>query len=81
MPLVTRDRQPWHSAVEEEICRGLGRPGGFTIDDVVNAVLSRDSDFPPDSVRRYTQFILEASAGMLRHFCVPDIAPVVADNH
>jgi hypothetical protein len=64
VPLVTRDRRPWHGAVEEEVCRGLGRDGGCAIDAVVNAVLSRDWAFPADPVRRYAQYILETSAGV-----------------
>jgi len=71
-PLVTRNRQPWHEAVEQEIEIHL-RKGGFsihphkgwfTIDQVVAAVLARDSVYPPEPVRQYSTYILETWAGL-----------------
>jgi hypothetical protein len=64
VPLVTRNRQPWHDASEQELNRALNRKGGCTIDDVVKAVLARDSAYPAGSVREYVTYILETSAGL-----------------
>ena len=64
VPLVTRDRQPWHRAVEEVICCGLHQDGGCTVEDVVDAVLGRDPAYPAAPVRRYVEYLLETSAGM-----------------
>ena len=64
VPLVTRDRQPWHGAVEQEVCDWLDQGAGGTIDDVVKAVLARDSAYPHDLVRRYLVYILATGLGM-----------------
>ncbi|HYI92019.1 MAG TPA: hypothetical protein VEX68_00605 [Bryobacteraceae bacterium] len=61
--LVTRDRQPWHGAVEEEILSRL-HPGGTNVDEVVATVLRRNPTYPPGPVRRYAAYLLETSAGL-----------------
>jgi hypothetical protein len=62
-PLVTRNRQPWHGAVEEEIVFQVEH-GSMDIDRIVNAVLGRDPSYPPDRVREYTRYILETATGV-----------------
>jgi hypothetical protein len=63
VPLVTRNRQPWHQAVEEEIDFQLSR-GPTDIDSIADAVVKRDRAYPPERVREYTAYILETSAGL-----------------
>jgi hypothetical protein len=58
VPLVTRDRQKWHEAVENEILSQLPR-GSTSVNKIVAAVLSRDPAYPPGPVRRYVEYILE----------------------
>jgi hypothetical protein len=60
--LVTRDRQPWHQAVEREIYTEMKR--GTDIGSVVTAVMRRDSTYPRDRVRAYAEYILETAAGL-----------------
>jgi hypothetical protein len=57
-PLVTRDRQEWHAAVEEEVLEQLPR-GSTSVNQIVAAVLSRDPTYPPEPVRRYVEYLLE----------------------
>jgi hypothetical protein len=64
VPLVKRDRQLWHQAVEKEIYLQLRRRGATDIASVVAAVLKRNPDYPSDRVREYTAYILETSAGI-----------------
>jgi hypothetical protein len=63
VPLVTRNRQPWHGAVEQELIRGLERKKGCATDQVVAAVvaavLARDSSYPAEPARRYAEYFLE----------------------
>jgi hypothetical protein len=57
-PLVKRDRQKWHDAVENEILDQL--PGRSTsVNQIVGAMLSRDPAHPPEPVRRYVEYLLE----------------------
>ena len=63
VPLVTLDRQPWHGTVEQEVCDWLDQGAGGTIDDVVKAVLARDSAYPHDLVRRNLVYILATASG------------------
>jgi hypothetical protein len=58
VPLVTRDRQKWHEAVENEILDQL--PGGSTdVEKIATAVLSRDPAYPPGPVQQYVEHILK----------------------
>src|SRR5262249_36315074 len=57
-PLVKRDRQKWHEAVENEILDHM--PGRSTsVNQIVDAVLSRNPAYPPEPVRRYVEYLLE----------------------
>jgi hypothetical protein len=56
--LVTRDRQKWHEAVENEILDQLPH-GSTSVNKIVDAVLSRDPAYPPVPVRRYVEYLLE----------------------
>ena len=57
-PVVKRDRQKWHEAVENEILDQLPRRS-TSVNQIVSAVLSRDPAYPPGPVRRYVEYILE----------------------
>jgi hypothetical protein len=59
VPLVRYGRQPWHTAVEEEI----QRRHDTTIDSVVEATLARDPAYPAGRVRAYATYILETALG------------------
>jgi hypothetical protein len=57
-PVVKRDRQKWHEAVENEILDQLPRRS-TSVNQIVAAVLSRDPAYPPGPVRRYVDYLLE----------------------
>ena len=57
-PAVSRDRQKWHEAVENEIMDQLPR-GSTNVKKIVAAVLSRDPTFPRASVQRYVEYLLQ----------------------
>jgi hypothetical protein len=57
-PLHTSDPQPWESAVKQELYRWAEKGAVGTIDDVVDAVLVRDSAYPRYLVRRYLFYLL-----------------------
>jgi hypothetical protein len=61
VPLVTRDRQRWHEAVENEILYQLPR-GSTTVNKIVAAVLSRNPAYPLDPVYRYAEYVLEGGS-------------------
>jgi hypothetical protein len=65
VPLVARDRQPSHQAVEEEITFQL-KQGGTYIDSVVAAVLKRNPAYPPERVREYATYILRMGKAKIR---------------
>lgn len=58
VPLVARDRQKWHEAVENEILDQLPR-GSTDVKKIVTAVLSRDPGYPPWPVQQYVERILQ----------------------
>jgi hypothetical protein len=51
---VTRDRQKWHEAVENEILDQLPR-GSTSVNRIVAAMLRRGSTSPPGPVQQYAE--------------------------
>jgi hypothetical protein len=59
--LATRNRQPWHGAVEEEI---YSRREPFRISDIVEAVLKREPSYPRTGVESYVRHIVGSYWGL-----------------